>query len=222
MIRAVMFDFGGVLTTGPFEAFARYEVEHGLTPGLIRRLNSQNPDDNAWARFERGELDRTAFAAAFEAEATAAGETVDALGLLSTIRGDLRPEMLEAVRRCSGRFATACLTNNFAPEEAQGPGAVDDIFALFDVVLESRTLGVRKPEPRFYELACRALGVTPEQSVFLDDLGINLKPARAMGMRTIKVIEPAQALSELAALTGLALDDLVAGAGRGTAAGRPG
>jgi putative hydrolase of the HAD superfamily len=211
-----MFDVGGVLTTSPFEAFARFEAEHGLSPGLIRRLNSENPDTNAWARFERSELDRAAFAIAFEAEARAAGETVDAQRLLSVIRGELRPEMIEAVRRCSRRFATACLTNNFVIDGEELPEAVHELFNLFDAVLESRTLGVRKPEPRFYELACEALSVSPGEAVFLDDLGVNLKPARAMGIHTIKVVDPAQALRQLAAVTGLDLDDLVATAGKST------
>jgi putative hydrolase of the HAD superfamily len=214
VIRAVMFDVGGVLTTSPFESFARYETERGLPPGLIRRLNSENPDANAWARFERNELDRIAFAEAFEAEARALGETLDAHQLLSGIGGELRPEMIEAARRCSVRFATACLTNNFSPEGGALPVAMLEVFALFDAVLESRALGVRKPEPRFYELACETLGVVPSEAVFLDDLGVNLKPARAMGMHTIKVVEPADALRDLAAVTGLDLADLVVSAGR--------
>lgn len=74
------------------------------------------------------------------------------------------------------------------------------------MVIESRTAGVRKPDPRIYHLACEAVGVGPEEVVYLDDLGINLKPARAMGMHTIKVDDPSAALSELAAVTGLDLD----------------
>jgi putative hydrolase of the HAD superfamily len=208
-----MFDVGGVLTTSPFESFARYEAEHGLPPGLIRRLNSENPDANAWARFERNELDRVAFAEAFEAEALAAGQTLDAHLLLSAIGGQLRPEMIEAARRCSAHFATACLTNNFSPESGGLPASMLEVFAIFDAVLESRTLGVRKPEPRFYELACAALNVAPSEAVFLDDLGVNLKPARAMGMHTIKVVDPAEALRELAVVTGLDLGDLAAAVG---------
>jgi putative hydrolase of the HAD superfamily len=213
VIRAVMFDVGGVLTTSPFESFARFEAEHRLPAGLIRRLNSENPDANAWARFERNELDRAAFAAAFEAEARAVGQTLDAQLLLGAIGGELRPAMIEAAKRCSARFATACLTNNFSAEDGNLPPTVLEVFALFDAVLESRALGVRKPEPRFYELACEALGVAPTEAVFLDDLGVNLKPARAMGMHTIKVVDPAEALRELAAVTGLDLADLVAAAG---------
>jgi len=216
--KSVMFDFGGVITTSPFVAFGHYEVACGLPTGFIRRVNATNPDTNAWAQLERGQLGVDAFVDAFEAECLALGHPVDGRQVLARLRGDIRPEMVEAVRRCRGRFVTGCLTNNFTAAAAGGVGggggggpdqpelaAVRD---LFDVVVESRTAGVRKPEPRFYELACETAGVRPDEVVFLDDLGVNLKPARAMGMHTIKVTEPGAALAELAAVTGLALADL--------------
>jgi putative hydrolase of the HAD superfamily len=203
MIRSVMFDFGGVLTSSPFEAFARYEQEHGLPAGILRTINATDPDNNAWARFERGELDVDGFADAFEAEASALGHRVDSRAVLALLRGQLRPEMVEAVRRCGQRFTTACLTNNFSADDLPTPPEVQEVYNLFDLVVESKTVGIRKPEPRFYQLACEALGVAPAEVVYLDDLGINLKPARAMGMHTIKVTDPARALSELSTLTGL-------------------
>jgi putative hydrolase of the HAD superfamily len=201
-----MFDFGGVITSSPFEAFERYEREEGLPVGFIRLVNSTDPDTNAWAHLERGQLDVDGFARAFEAEALRLGERVDGRVVLSLLGGDVRPAMVEAVRRCSERFETACVTNNFRLDDGPTPPQVAEIYELFDVVLESRTLGVRKPEPRFYELACEAVGARPEEVVYLDDLGINLKPARAMGMHTIKVTDPDAALVELSALTGLDLD----------------
>jgi putative hydrolase of the HAD superfamily len=201
-----MFDFGGVITSSPFEAFERYEREEGLPVGFIRRVNSTDPDTNAWAHLERGQLDVDGFARAFEAEAVRLGEHVDGRAVLSLLGGDIRPAMVEAVRRCSERFETACVTNNFRLDDGPTPPQVADIYELFDVVLESRTLGVRKPEPHFYELACEAVGARPEEVVYLDDLGINLKPARAMGMHTIKVTDPDDALVELSTLTGLDLD----------------
>jgi putative hydrolase of the HAD superfamily len=204
-LRSVMFDFGGVITTSPFEAFARYERDHGLPPGFIRTVNANDADTNAWARLERGTLDLDGFADAFENEARLLGHEVDGRAILSLLGGEVRPTMVEAVRRCSSRFATACLTNNFGAADQPAPPEMAPILDLFDVVLESRALGVRKPEARFYELACDAVGVRPEEAVFLDDLGINLKPARAMGMHTIKVTDPAEALTELSELTGLPL-----------------
>ena len=205
MIRAVMFDFGGVISSSPFESFARFEAEHGLPPGFIRTVNSTDPDDNAWARLERAEVDVDTFGALWSAEARALGHDVDGRQVLEMLAGDIRPQMVAAIRTCSASYKTACLTNNFARAEAVVSKEVASIYALFDAVLESRVLGVRKPDPRFYELACERLGVRPEECVFLDDLGVNLKPARALGMHTIKVSEPEPALDELGRLVGLAL-----------------
>lgn len=206
MVEAVLFDFGGVITSSPFEAFATYEVEAGLPVGTIRLLNATNPDENAWARLERNEVDRRGFAELFTSEAAALGFEVDAAQVLAVLHGQLRPEMVEAVRRCSARLTTALLTNNIEPI---GEGThfleYDEVVGLFDVIVQSSMVGCRKPEPRFYEIACQQLGVEPSSCVFLDDLGINLKPARAMGMATIKVLDPAGALAELAALVGFPL-----------------
>ncbi len=207
VIRSVMFDFGGVITSSPFEAFARYEDEAGLPPGFIRLVNSTDPDTNAWSHLERGDLDMDGFAAAFEAEARGLGHRVDGRRVLGLLGGEIRPAMVEAVRRCTEEFETACVTNNFSMENAAMPPEVLAIFDLFDVVVESRVVGVRKPEPRIYELACEMVGVAPDEVVYLDDLGINLKPARAMGMTTIKVTDPDQALRELSVATGLVFGD---------------
>ncbi len=207
VIRSVMFDFGGVITSSPFEAFARYERENGLPDGFIRLVNSTDPDTNAWSHLERGQLDVAGFAATFEEEARRLGHRVDGRAVLGMLSGDIRPAMVEAVRRCGEHFTTACVTNNFAMEDVATPREVLAIFELFDVVVESRVVGIRKPEPRFYELACELANVAPHEVVYLDDLGINLKPARAMGMHTIKVTDPDQALHELWRATGLRLGD---------------
>ncbi len=198
-----MFDIGGVLTTGPFEGFARYEREQGLPEGLIRKINSTNPDTNAWAYFERGQVDFAGFCELFESEARQLGYEVDAQAVMAAIRGEPRPEMVEAVRFCSLRFKTAALTNNFAASRER-PEANSGIYALFDVLIESSKVGVRKPDPRFYEIACELLEVAPTEAVFLDDLGINLKSARQMGMHTIKVVSGSQAIAELYSVLGVA------------------
>lgn len=195
-IRAVLWDFGGVLTTSPFDAFSAYEVANGLEAGFIRRLNSTNPDDNAWARFERSEVSVAEFVSLFEAEAAAAGAQIDASSLVASLRGELRPAMIRAVERCRAHTKTGLLTNNFVSGE-DGPNAYTPVLELFDAVVESSKVGYRKPDPHFYKIACEMLEIDPSQAVFLDDLGINLKPARAMGMRTIKVVDPVAALSEL-------------------------
>jgi len=200
VIKAVMFDFGGVISTSPFDAFGRYERQHDLPEGFLRRVNSQDPNDNAWARLERGQIDFEGFCARFETEARVLGHDVDARAVVAELAGQVRPEMVAAVRRCGERWLTACLTNNFLTLEAELRGDVAEVYALFDAVFESSKLGVRKPDPEFYRLACDGLGVDPTEAVFLDDLGINLKPARQMGMHTIKVAAPEAALGELFAL----------------------
>jgi len=210
-IQAVLFDFGGVVLTSPFNAFAAYEAEAGLPPDTIRSINATDPDTNAWARFERREVDPGEFCGLFEAEAAARGFTVDARRVLAGLHGELRPAMVEAVRRCSVSHRTALLTNNVTPladqeaDRAGGRPEVLEVVDLFEVVVESSVVGFRKPEPAFYAEACRRLDVGPEACVFLDDLGVNLKPARAMGMTTIKVGDPAVAIAELEAVLGLLL-----------------
>jgi putative hydrolase of the HAD superfamily len=204
VIRAVLWDFGGVILSSPFDAFERYELDAGLPPGFIRGVNATNPHANAWARLERGQIDRQGFSAAFEAEARALGGEVSGAAILEMLSGEVRPTMVEALRRCKGAgLRIACLTNNFS-DGALRP-EVDEIMRLFDAVIESSKVGIRKPETRFYELACEALDVTPPECVFLDDLGVNLKPARAMGMTTIKVGDPADALAELESVLAIPL-----------------
>lgn len=202
-VTAVLFDFGGVITTSPFEAFARYEQDRSLPTDFLRTVNATDPDANAWARLERSEIDLAAFDAAFAEESERLGHRVPGGDVLALLSGDLRPEVVEAVRRCSARLATGLLTNNVVGMDPSG--AIADVVALFDQVIESSVVGVRKPDPAFYELACKRLAIAPTDAVFLDDLGINLKPARAMGMHTIKVGDPAVALAELEQLVGFPL-----------------
>lgn len=200
-IKATLWDFGGVILTSPFDAFARYERERGLPDGFLRGLNATNPDTNAWARFERNQVSFDEFCALYEAEARAAGHEVNAREVIALLAGELRPEMVEALRRCQARLKTACLTNNVVSMQANRQPVMD----LFDVIVESSKVGVRKPEPAFYLMACELLGIEPYEAVFLDDLGVNLKPARALGMTTIKVVDPAVALAELEAVVGFPL-----------------
>ncbi|HYM32390.1 MAG TPA: HAD-IA family hydrolase [Candidatus Cybelea sp.] len=208
-IRAVLWDFGGVILSSPFEAFNRYEDAHGLPRNFIRRLNATNPDTNAWAQLERSAVNIEEFCRLFEAEALAAGHRLDANHVLAILSGDIRPEMVAALKSVKQRYVVACLTNNVragdGPAMSRSPekaSAVAEIMALFDHVIESSRIGVRKPEPSFYRLACERLAIQPEEAVYLDDLGINLKPAKAMGMRTIKVESAEQAIAELEAVLG--------------------
>ena len=203
MVEAVLFDMGGVIVSGPWEGFAAHERDNGLPDGLVRRINSTDPDSNAWARMERGEIGLEEFAVAFEGEAAALGYRVDGMAVLDGLGGELIPDVAEAVRRCSERLKTGLLTNNYAPMKSSKRSAeLAEVLGWFDAVIESSVVGVRKPDPAFYDLACEALGVEPAACVFLDDLGVNLKPARAMGMTTIKVVDPDDALAELEAAVG--------------------
>ena len=210
-VAAVFWDFGGVILSSPFEAFARYERGANLPEGTIRTINATNSDANAWARFERSDVSFDEFCGLFEAEARGFGHIVNAREVMALLHGEVRPTMVEALRRCkAANLKVACLTNNVRTSESPGAEGetrpeVNEVMSLFDHVTESRHAGVRKPEVRFYEMACEAVGVRPTQVVFLDDLGINLKPAAAMGMRTIKVGDPDVALRELERHVGLAL-----------------
>jgi putative hydrolase of the HAD superfamily len=210
MIEAVIWDFGGVFTSSPFEAFARYEREKGLPDNIIRQINGANHLENAWAKFERAELDLAGFDKAFAAEASALGHHIPGRDVIGLLAGDFRHDVIEALRRVKAAgLKTGCITNN-VPSNQTGSADGRSLYArevmeLFDHVIESAKSGIRKPNPRIYEMMCEALRVKPQACVFLDDLGVNLKPARAMGMTTIKVESGPQAIRELEAATGLKL-----------------
>lgn len=213
VLRAVLWDFGGVVLSSPFEAFNRYEAERGLPLDTIRTINATDPDTNAWARFERSEISVAEFDEAFATEAGARGLEIRGADVLALLRGDIRPEMVHALDRVRAHgFRTACLTNNMSGGDGRRDApatdrdaAIEAVMARFDAVIESSKVGVRKPEVRFYEIACDALGVRPHDCVFLDDLGVNLKPAAAMGMTTIKVLSADQAIGDLERILGLDL-----------------
>ncbi len=174
-----------------------------MPAGFIRTVNATNPDENAWARLERNELSVDAFAAAWAAKARTLGHELDGRLVLERLSGDVRPRMVAAIDRVPPELQDSLPhRQNFASAKRVVSEQVAEVYALFDAVLESRVLGVRKPDPRFYELACATLGVQPEESVFLDDLGVNLKPARVLGMHTIKVDDPDEALVELEKILG--------------------
>ena len=209
MIEAVIWDFGGVLTTSPFEAFARFEREHGLPADIIRRTNASNHLENAWAKFERAEVDIETFDRLFAEESAVFGAEVRGRDVLPLLSGDLRPQMVEALKRVKANFKTGCITNNL-PANTIGSASgrslyIAEVMVLFDHVIESAKIGLRKPDPRIYTMMVENLKVDPKKCVYLDDLGVNLKPARRMGMTTIKVANAPQAIAELEAATGLAL-----------------
>jgi putative hydrolase of the HAD superfamily len=209
VIRAVLWDFGGVILASPFEAFRAYEAAHEIPLDFIRGVNATNPDLNAWARLERAELDHDEFDRVFAEESKALGHEVPGADVLALLSGEVRQEMVTALDGViAAGYKTACLTNNVVKRDGEPTEDRPDVAAVmarFDVVVESSKVGIRKPEPGFYTRACEMLGVEPGECVFLDDLGINLKPAQEMGMTTIKVADPADAIAELEQVLGLPL-----------------
>ena len=214
MLRAVFFDFGGVILSSPFEAFNHYESANGLPHNFIRSVNTVNHHENAWAKLERSDISPAQFDQLFADESEALGHRIPGADILALLHGEIRPEMVRAldVIKQSG-LVLACLTNNVLTEQAVATDPAERerqdelraVLARFDAVIESSKVGVRKPEPRFYEIACETVNVQPDECVFLDDLGINLKPAAAMGMLTIKVAGVEQALTELSGVLGFSL-----------------
>ena len=210
----VIFDFGGVITASPFEAFNRLEEERGLPRDLVRRINAADPDGNAWAKFERAEIDAAAFDTLFAAEAKALGHDLEGEAVLAVLAGAVRPAMVAALDTLKAKgFGVACITNNVPSGKGAGMARSEElaaevaaIMARFDHVIESSKVGVRKPDPRIYEMMCETLGVEPGACIYLDDLGINCKPAAGLGMTAIKVVDVDQTLAELAAATGLSFD----------------
>ncbi len=210
MIQAILWDFGGVLTTSPFEAFNKFEQANDVPTDFIRTINATDPDTNAWAQFESSQITLEEFDEKFAEESTAAGHRIGGKQVIELLSGNLRPKMVSVLKTCKAQFRVACITNNV--KSGLGPGMarnhqrvseVARVMALFDLVVESSVEGIRKPDPRIYQLTCDRLGIDPKNAVFLDDLGTNLKPARALGMQTIKVIGEDDAIAQLAEVTGL-------------------
>ncbi|NQY41033.1 MAG: HAD-IA family hydrolase [Henriciella sp.] len=203
-LQAVIWDFGGVFTTSPFEAFTRYEEANGLPKDFVRSVNAVNIQENAWAKLERSEVTAEEFDTLFRNESRDLGHEVPGKDILGLLSGDVRPTVVNALKICKQHVKVGCITNN-APvgkgagmsSDAKKAAQVSEIMKQFDHLIESSKLGIRKPDPRIYALMCEALDVDPARCVYLDDLGINLKPARAMGMHTIKVLNEAQLLQDL-------------------------
>lgn len=212
-IKAILWDFGGVFTSSPFEAFNVLEQQLGVPTNFIRGINAVNPTTNAWAKFESNAVSLDEFDTLFAAESEQQGYRISGKDVVAVLSGNLRPRMISTLKRCREHYKVACITNNV--KAGRGPSmtrdqakadAVAEVMKLFDEVVESSKEGIRKPDPQIYLTACQRLGVEPSDAVFLDDLGINLKPARALGMQTIKVLSETQAIEDLSTITGLSFD----------------
>ncbi len=211
-IKAVLWDFGGVITSSPFEAFNKFEVEKKIPVDFIRQINAENHETNAWAKLESSEINLNEFDRLFRLESSAKGHEISGKEVINLLSGEIRPEMVSVLKKLKENFIVGCITNNV--NAGQGPGmarskrkhdAIEEVMSNFEFIIESSKVGVRKPDPKIYKLACQLASVSPTECLYLDDLGINLKPAKAMGMRTIKVLSPDQAIVELERNLGITL-----------------
>ncbi len=211
-LEAILWDFGGVFTTSPFENFNLLEERCGAPKDFIRTINSVNPTTNAWAQFESNRVSLEEFDELFATESKLAGYEIRGKEVISLLSGDLRPKMVELLKLCKEQYKVACITNNVKAGRGPGMSSDDDkaskvskVMELFDDVIESSVEGIRKPNPEIYKLACQRISVEPDKCLFIDDLGINLKPAKELGMKTIKVLNEAQALKDICLITNIKL-----------------
>ena len=196
--KAIIWDFGGVITSSPFEAFNQFEEANGLPKDIIRTINSENPDTNAWAKFESNSITIGVFNDLFLKEAKAKGFDIKGRDIIKLLKGSIRKNMVSFLRELKSDFKLGCITNNVkSSSEENNDNETKEAMSLFDHVIESSIVGIRKPNPEIYMMSCDALKVSPDQCIYLDDLGINLKPARELGMTTIKVIQPEDAIQEV-------------------------
>ena len=196
--KAIIWDFGGVITSSPFDAFNEFEEVNGLPKDIIRTINSENPDMNAWAQFESNGITIDQFDDLFLKEAKAKGFDIKGRDIIKLLKGSIRENMVSFLRELKSNFKLGCITNNVKPSsEENTDNETKEAMSIFDHVIESSIVGIRKPNPEIYMMSCDALNVSPDQCIYLDDLGINLKPARELGMTTIKVIQPDDAIQEV-------------------------
>ncbi|MFL2815979.1 MAG: HAD-IA family hydrolase [Alphaproteobacteria bacterium] len=196
--KAIIWDFGGVITSSPFEAFNAFEEANSLPKDIIRTINSENPDMNAWAQFESNSITIGQFNDLFLKEAKAKGFDIKGRDIIKLLKGSIRENMVSFLRELKSDFKLGCITNNVKSSSQENTdNETEEVMSIFDHVIESSIVGIRKPNPEIYMMSCDALNVSPDQCIYLDDLGINLKPARELGMMTIKVIQPEDAIQEV-------------------------
>ncbi|XP_004595440.2 acyl-CoA dehydrogenase family member 10 [Ochotona princeps] len=207
--KAVIFDMGGVLIPSPGSVAAEWEVQNRVPSGTIVKALIRGGENGPWMRFMRGETTREDFLEEFERHCSEMAEApVRVASFFSLLTSDRVakqfPVMTEAITQIRARgLQTAVLSNNFYLPDGTSFLPLDR--NQFDVVVESCLEGVCKPDPRIYQLCLQRLGRQPSESVFLDDLGQNLKTAASLGIRTMKVRDPESAVQELEALLGFPL-----------------
>ncbi len=198
--KAIIWDFGGVITSSPFEAFNKFELSNNLPKDIIRSINSENPNNNAWAKFERNDIGLDEFDELFSIESKKRGYEISGKNVVKLLSGEIRESMVDFLLLLKNNFKLGCITNNIQNHKKERINHLSDaskVMEIFDHIIESSKVGIRKPDPKIYYMSCDALGVDPTECIYLDDLGINLKPARKIGMTTIKVIDPDDAIKEV-------------------------
>nr|XP_020658326.1 acyl-CoA dehydrogenase family member 10 isoform X1 [Pogona vitticeps]XP_020658327.1 acyl-CoA dehydrogenase family member 10 isoform X1 [Pogona vitticeps]XP_020658328.1 acyl-CoA dehydrogenase family member 10 isoform X2 [Pogona vitticeps] len=207
--KAVIFDMGGVLLPSPFRVAADWEVRNRVPTGTIVQAIISGGKDGSWMRYMRGELTPAEFLQEFGQQCSMiANASVPVDSFFSELTGhqmsEQHPVMTEAIKclRSEG-LKTAVLSNNFYLRSGESFLPLDR--KQFDVIVESCRERVCKPDPRIYEICLERLGVPAKESIFLDDIGQNLKTAGQLGMKTVKVEDPASAIRELESHLGFPL-----------------
>ena len=204
-IRGLLLDFGGVLTTNFFEPFEKFCGRNGLPPSTIHDLMTADPAGRAlWHDVERGTIPQPEFEAKL-----AAMLGLQPQGLIAGLLADLRPEpeMLAAVARARRAGVRVAVVSNSWGSDPYDPYAAWHLPAIADAVLISHELGLRKPEPTIYRLACERVGLEPAACVFVDDVAANLPAASELGMRTVHHVTVETTIRQLERLLGLTLRD---------------
>ena len=180
-INYVLWDFGGVLTNSPIRNFLEYEKKYNLLPGTIIKINSHNKFENAWAKLERNEINKKEFEKLFLEEAKE---------LNYNFKIDVEKIFKCLDVKVKKKLPCACLTNNISENSSLVANkAFEEFKDNFSYTFESSKLGMRKPEIEIYKYVIKKLKVNPENILFIDDLGINLKPAKIIGMKTYKMLD---------------------------------
>ena len=172
-LDAILWDFGGVFTTSPFENFNLLEERCGAPRDFIRTLNSVNPTTNAWAQFESNQVSLEEFDELFAKESKLAGHEIRGKEVIRMLSGDLRPKMVELLKLCKEQYKVACITNNVKAGRGPGMSRDDDkaskvskVMALFDDVIESSVEASEEPNPEIYKLVCQRISVEPEKCLY--------------------------------------------------------
>lgn len=204
--KAVIFDLGGVVFSSPMQAFSKLEQQHGLEKNFLNRMIVRNGNESAWSKLERGLLSLDAqFYKTFDEEITQAGaQDFSSEALMKEVSQSMGVNqcMLDAIQNLrNANYKVAALTNNWIESKGR-EGFGESIKKHFDIFVESAIEGIQKPDPAIYLRTLKRLEVKATESVFLDDIGRNLKSAQSLGIHTIKVTNAMDAVKELEKVLG--------------------